>query len=218
MTRLCQGLALAALLACGRGRRSHEGAPHARTSGLIRAGTRPHVPFGRAAAPRPPAWSRLSVSPRRRAKPDCTATGRAPPAERLRRETPPRPLMGLLGQDGLGQALDEAKINIFGHVEAPARYNFSNHANDFITGRVFDVENEDPTLNQLELFVERTVDVSQRPSVTSAAASRWIWGGDSRFIHSAGPVRLLRLRRRPEQPVRPRPRPTSTSRAGRQRA
>src|SRR5437870_7859039 len=74
-------------------------------------------------------------------------------------ETPPRPLMSLLRQTGVGETLDEAKINIFGHAEVSWTHNFSS-SNRLLPGRVFDLESDDPTLNQLDLTVERVVVVS----------------------------------------------------------
>jgi hypothetical protein len=112
------------------------------------------------------------------------APGEAPPAEEPKPETPPRPLMGLLGKTGIGEALNNAKINIFGHAEVSWTHNFSSDAG-FLPGRVFDIENDDPTFNQLDLTIERTVDFS--PSKWDVGGRvEMIYGGDARFIHSLG--------------------------------
>jgi hypothetical protein len=80
--------------------------------------------------------------------------------------------------------LSEAKINIFGHIEGSWTHNFSSDGR-LLAGRVFDIENDDPTLNQLDLTVERTVDFS--PSEWNVGGRlEMIWGGDARFMHSLG--------------------------------
>jgi hypothetical protein len=108
--------------------------------------------------------------------------GETPPATPATPETPPRPLMGLLGKTPVGDFLNKSKINIFGHVEGSWTHNFSS-GDHFIPGRAFDVENDDPALNQLDLTIER---------LTAPSPSQWdiggrvemIYGEDSRFIHS----------------------------------
>jgi hypothetical protein len=52
---------------------------------------------------------------------------------------------------------------------------------------VFDFEHEDPTLNQIAIVVERTVDDALKAKQWDVGARvEWIWGGDSRVIHSLG--------------------------------
>jgi hypothetical protein len=99
-------------------------------------------------------------------------------------ETPPRPLMSLLHQTGAGDFLDDAKINIFGHAEVSWTHNFSS-SDRFIAGRAFDLENDDPTLNQLNLTIERLVAVTP-DQWDFGGRIEMIWGGDSRLIHSLG--------------------------------
>ena len=98
------------------------------------------------------------------------------------------PLMALMDGIGLGKALDEAKINIGGGIAGSYTYSFSNPPNDFITGRVFDVDNQAVLLNQLELFVERTVDDAvAKHQFDVGGRMEWRWGDRySRFIHSNG--------------------------------
>jgi len=67
-------------------------------------------------------------------------------------ETPPRPLMSLLRDTGVGDALDEARINVFGHAEVSWTHNFSSR-DRILVGRVFDLENDNPTPNPLDLTV-----------------------------------------------------------------
>ena len=97
------------------------------------------------------------------------------------------PLMALLDGAGLAKGLDEANINIGGGIAGSYTYSFSNPPGDFITGRVFDVEHDSPLLNQIELFVERTVDDAiTKHQFDIGGRMEWRWGGDSRFIHANG--------------------------------
>jgi hypothetical protein len=86
---------------------------------------------------------------------------------------------------GLGGPLRDARINVFGHAEGSFTYNFADPAGDVNAGRVFDIENADPTFNQLDLTIERTVDVSKK-SWDVGFRVEGIWGGDARFIHANG--------------------------------
>jgi hypothetical protein len=96
-----------------------------------------------------------------------------------------RPLMSLLERAGASGPLDDARIRIFGHVEAGVTFNPDDPAQDLNLGRVFDVEANQAVFNQLDFNVERTVNLS---------GSEWdvggrvelLYGGDARFIHSNG--------------------------------
>ena len=102
-------------------------------------------------------------------------------------DTARTPLMGLLDQAGIVGPLDEAKISLYGWVEGSYTHSFDGPPGNFITGRVFDVEHEDPTLNQLVLVAERTVDDAlTKGQFDVGARVEWMWGGDARFIHSVG--------------------------------
>ena len=102
----------------------------------------------------------------------------APPAQR-------RPLMSLLERNGASGPLDDARIRLFGHVEAGYTVNPDDPAQDINLGRVFDAEANQFVFNQLDFNVERTVNLS---------GSEWdvggrvelLYGGDARFIHSNG--------------------------------
>lgn len=99
------------------------------------------------------------------------------------------PLMSLLHQIGVGPALDEAKINIGGVIEGSYTHSFTSPPGNLMTGRVFDIEHEDPTLNQVALFVERAVsapDAAKSGNFDIGGRIEWRYGGDSRFIHSVG--------------------------------
>lgn len=99
-------------------------------------------------------------------------------------ESPPRPLMSLMRETGLGQTLDEARINVFGHAEASWTHSFSG-GERLLVGRVFDLENNDLTFNRLDLTIERAVVVSP-DQWDLGGRVEWIWGADSRLIHSFG--------------------------------
>lgn len=100
-----------------------------------------------------------------------------------------RPLMALLDKAGLAKSLDDAGINIFGFIEASYTYPATNQRPDLITGRVFDVDDNEVTLNQIDLTIQRTVDAAK-----AAKSGQWdlgftletIYGNDARFIHGNG--------------------------------
>lgn len=98
-----------------------------------------------------------------------------------------RPLMSLLEEAGLTDPLDALRINIFGHAEGSYTYNFRKPGGDIFqnTFRVFDVEHDELTLNQINLTIERTVDLSQN-QWDAGFRVEWIYGGDAGFIHSNG--------------------------------
>lgn len=95
------------------------------------------------------------------------------------------PLMRLLGRTGLAGPLEDARINVFGHVEGSWTHNFDDPALDLNLGRIFDLEHDDPTLNQLSLNVERQVQVT--PDRTDVGFRvEWLYGGDARFTQANG--------------------------------
>ncbi|MEO6436904.1 MAG: porin [Tepidisphaeraceae bacterium] len=104
-------------------------------------------------------------------------------------EPPPaparRPLMRALDNAGIGETLDDTGINIFGHVEGSYTYNFNDPAGDINVGRVFDFEHDELTLNQIDLTIEKTVDVTHK-KVEFGGRVEWLYGGDSGLIHSNG--------------------------------
>lgn len=120
---------------------------------------------------------------------DLTLSASSAPAQYLDAAAPsPRmPLMALLDQAGIAKTLDDAHINVGGLIEGSYTYGFSAPPNNFITGRVFDVDNQSIELNQLELFAERTVDDAlTKNQFDIGARIEWRYGTDSRFIHSLG--------------------------------
>lgn len=86
---------------------------------------------------------------------------------------------------GSGWAAEEAPpFQISGHIEGSYTYN-SSGSEKLIAGRVFDFESQDPTLNQISLAIERTVDAS-RNAFDLGGRLEWMSGADARKIHSTG--------------------------------
>jgi len=95
-----------------------------------------------------------------------------------------KPLMSLLDQAGVAKPLQDAGINIFGYVEGSYTYSASSPPNNTIAGRAFDYSQEDPTLNQLNVTVEKIADVKK--AWDWGFRMQWMWGNDCQFIHSVG--------------------------------
>ncbi|HMB95315.1 MAG TPA: outer membrane beta-barrel protein, partial [Tepidisphaeraceae bacterium] len=98
---------------------------------------------------------------------------------------PPKPLMALLDKAGIGKALGDWNITIGGFIEGGWTYNFSQPGDQTNVGRVFDFEDQDPTLDQVDLFIDRSVDAS-KGKFDVGFHIEWIYGGDARLIHSNG--------------------------------
>jgi len=98
---------------------------------------------------------------------------------------PRKPLMWALDQVGLAKPLDDWNINVFGYIEGSVSYSTSAPPKNIITARVFDQQHESPKMNQADITVERTVDASKK-QWDVGFRMEWIYGSDSRFIHSNG--------------------------------
>jgi hypothetical protein len=98
---------------------------------------------------------------------------------------PRKPLMDLLDRIGLADSLDAAGVTVGGHVEGSWTYNADTPGSHTNFGRSFDVDDQDPTLNQIDLFAEKAVTATG-DKFDWGGRVEWIWGGDSRFIHSLG--------------------------------
>jgi hypothetical protein len=96
-----------------------------------------------------------------------------------------RPLMSLFDNIGFGDDLDAARIDIYGHAEGSYTRNADNPESGFNVGRVFDFEDDEPTLNQLDINVERLVNING-DTFDVGGRMEWMWGGDARFIHANG--------------------------------
>lgn len=95
------------------------------------------------------------------------------------------PLMSGLDKVGVAGPLTDWGITIGGYVAASTTFYADRAPTKFQPGRSFDSEDQDPTLNQLGLVVERTVDVT-KGTFDLGGRIEWIYGGDARFIHSTG--------------------------------
>lgn len=95
------------------------------------------------------------------------------------------PLMKGFDAIGLGKTLDDTRLSVGGYASASATYYADPGDSKEQVGRGFDLENQDPTINQIGLFVERLVDTS-KAEFDIGGRMEWIWGGDARFIHSTG--------------------------------
>lgn len=92
-------------------------------------------------------------------------------------------LMGLADKLGVGGPLKDYGLTIGGYVEASWTYNFRNvRVNE---GRVFDFENQDPTLNQLVLYVDKQVDFAKHEFQIGGHVEM-MYGADARLIHANG--------------------------------
>ncbi|HVT88037.1 MAG TPA: porin [Tepidisphaeraceae bacterium] len=100
-------------------------------------------------------------------------------------DAPAKPLMNVLNQAGVGKSMSDAGLNAGGFIEGSWTYNFDNPDSHTNNGRVFDFEDQDPTLNQVDVFVEKTVDAS-KGKFDIGGRMEWIWGGDARLIHANG--------------------------------
>jgi len=96
-----------------------------------------------------------------------------------------KPLMSLLDKAGVAKFLDDAGINIYGYVEGSWTKSFSSPPNNFITGRAFDWQSDTILLNQLDLTVERTVDITKKKFDVGFRIEQ-IYGADAAMIHSNG--------------------------------
>src|SRR5438046_1763325 len=95
------------------------------------------------------------------------------------------PLMNLLDQAGLAKPLDDAGINIYGHVEAGWTWNFDDPSDDLNPFRIFDFEHNKPILDQLDFTVERAVDYRKNKFDVGFKAEM-MYGADAGIIHSNG--------------------------------
>ena len=113
---------------------------------------------------------------------DDTATNTPPSA------TPPppdRPLAGELKKLGA----NTGDVAVYGFVEGSYTASFSNPPGNFITGRVFDIDNQEVLLNQIDLSIEKTVDAAAAAKDNKfnlGGKVELIYGNDARFIHANG--------------------------------
>jgi len=100
-------------------------------------------------------------------------------------EAAPKPLMALLNACGIAQSLEKSDINIFGYVQGSYTHNFDSPRDKRNFGRIFDYEDKDALLNQVDLTIERTVDLAKK-QFDVGGRIEWIFGADAGFLHSNG--------------------------------
>ncbi len=117
---------------------------------------------------------------------DETASNPQPSAVPQLPADSPRPLMGLLGQTPIGKGLHDARINIYGWIEGSYEYNFQVRDGTANSTRSFDFfENNKGYLNQLDLSVEKKVDLTAHQFDIGGRLDA-MYGSDARFITSSG--------------------------------
>lgn len=95
------------------------------------------------------------------------------------------PLMSSLDRANLAAPLDAARVNLYGHVQGSYTYNPEDPSQDLNLGRNFDVEANQFVLNQVDLNVERPVNLSGE-AWDFGGRVEFLYGGDARFLHSNG--------------------------------
>lgn len=95
------------------------------------------------------------------------------------------PLMAALDQTPLCAPMKDLGITVGGWVEASWTYNFDTPDSQTNVGRVFDFEDQDLTLNQVVLFIDRAVSYDKE-KFDIGGRMEWMWGGDARLIHANG--------------------------------
>jgi hypothetical protein len=119
-----------------------------------------------------PTFAAEPDTPPKAEKPETPAPAEPPPA-------PDKPLTAELKKAGI----DTGGIAVYGFVEGSFTYAASNPPDDFITGRVFDFESDQLTLNQIDLTVEK---VAATDKFDVGFKIEGIYGSDARLIHSNG--------------------------------
>ena len=96
---------------------------------------------------------------------------------------PRKPLMGLLDSAGLAKPLDSAGINVYGFIEGSYTTGTQDTVGHVIPGRVFDFKKDAAMLNQVDLTIERTVDLKK---FDIGGRVELVYGSDAGGIHSNG--------------------------------
>jgi len=79
--------------------------------------------------------------------------------------------------------MNDFGLVIGGYVEGSVTYNFRDTKVN--PGRVFDFENEDPTLNQLVVYIDKAIDFKKKEFQLGGHVEM-MWGADARLIHANG--------------------------------
>ena len=95
------------------------------------------------------------------------------------------PLMVALAPSGVGKALGDAHIQVYGWVDVGGNYS-SNHVNGGNSPGAYDYEPRRVQLDQAVLYIERTPDTVQRDHVDWGFRVSGIYGVDYRYTTSYG--------------------------------
>lgn len=93
-------------------------------------------------------------------------------------------IMGMANRAGVGKTLTDYGLTIGGWIEGSWTWN--SRDTRFNAGRVFDFENQDLTLNQVVIYVDKPIDWTKNKQFQLGGRMEWMWGGDARLIHSNG--------------------------------
>jgi len=97
---------------------------------------------------------------------------------------PQKPLMNVLDKVGVGDWMKKFDLSAGGFVEASWTYNFSRPDNHTNVGRVFDYEDQDITLNQVDVYIDKALKGGHIWDF--GGRIEWMYGGDARGIHANG--------------------------------
>lgn len=116
---------------------------------------------------------------------DAAAPTSAPASAPATEPTPPKPLMAAMEAIGLGKAMEDANINLYGFVEGSYNYNLTAPKGDPNEGRSFDQYKNQGVFDQGDLTLERTVDASKKQFDVGFRVEM-LWGSDASQVHSNG--------------------------------
>ena len=92
-------------------------------------------------------------------------------------------LMGVADRIGVSGPLNDFGLKIGGYAEAGYSYNFRDvRVNQ---GHVFDFENQDPTLNQVVVYIDKGIDFKKHEFQIGGHVEM-MYGADARLIHANG--------------------------------
>jgi hypothetical protein len=119
------------------------------------------------------------------AEPQADSSGLSIDKPKLLADTGPADssLMGVADKLGVGKPLNDFGLVIGGYVELGYTYNFRDVRVN--TGRVFDFENQDPTLNQAVIYIDKAIDFKKKEFQVGGHIEM-MYGADARLIHANG--------------------------------
>ena len=104
--------------------------------------------------------------------------------------TPPKPLMGLLDQIGVGKPLEDAGITLGGFVDGGYTVSANgDSAHVPLAGRFFDTKNNRIVLDQADFIIDRPVDYGKAATNHTfdiGGHAEFLFGWDTGLFHSSG--------------------------------